>query len=235
MAQKNFGHGTAPKATRQAIHSGHGILYARSPGNVRGTIQSKKDFLRLLSHGKTSAQRQHVKPAGYTHIVSADDDTFRFSETGAAFFVDFASKHALLASCATKVRYSGKFHPRPVGGWENYIDKTPDSPIEWELVIDNNSGTYSPDAEMSPALRRLPAHNFPGIKFIALEHKDPELERSRETCRAYAQMHHDIAKERRSSKLPLYGQYVKAGLKFGRRMLNGPAAALLSRYKTRIG
>jgi hypothetical protein len=48
---------------------------------------------------------QRIKPAVYTYII--DDDTFRFSETGAAFFVDFASKHALHSSCAETVRYAG--------------------------------------------------------------------------------------------------------------------------------
>lgn len=30
----------------------------------------------------------------YTYVIG-EDETFRFSETGASFFVDFASKHAL--------------------------------------------------------------------------------------------------------------------------------------------
>ena len=127
-----------------------------------------------------------MKPAVYTYVLAEGDDTFRFSETGAAFFVDFASKHALHANCATRVRYSGEFHPRPAGGWEAFSDDTPDDAVEWEIVVDNNSGTYSPDPKLLPSLKGLLEHNFPGLKFVALDFKDPELERSREACRAYA-------------------------------------------------
>jgi hypothetical protein len=39
------------------------------------------------------------------------------------------------------VRYAGEFHPRPKYGWERWND-------EWELVFNNGSGTYSPDAKV---------------------------------------------------------------------------------------
>ncbi|KAF4614432.1 hypothetical protein D9613_003520 [Agrocybe pediades] len=136
-----------------------------------------------------------IKPAVYTYIISADDDSFRFSETGAAFFVDFASKHALHSNCATKVRYSGEFHPRPEGGWANFNDSTPDSSVNWELVIDNNSGTYAPDKGMLPALQKLLSYNFPGLKVFALDHDEDELKQSREACRDYAVQFRGIGKE----------------------------------------
>ncbi|KAI9069421.1 hypothetical protein FKP32DRAFT_1586810 [Trametes sanguinea] len=127
-----------------------------------------------------------VKPAVYTYIIAVEDDSFRFSETGAAFFVDFASKHALHANCAPAVRYSGEFHPRPEGGWENFADDVPDDSVRWELVIDNNSGTYSPDPMMLPDLKELLQYNFPGFTIHALDRNDPRLIHSREACRAYA-------------------------------------------------
>ncbi|EJF58007.1 hypothetical protein DICSQDRAFT_139837 [Dichomitus squalens LYAD-421 SS1] len=127
-----------------------------------------------------------VKPAVYTYVIAVEDDSFRFSETGAAFFVDFASKHALHANCAQAVRYSGEFHPRPAGGWENFSDDTPDDAVQWELVIDNNSGTYSPDPLMLPDLKELLEYNFPGFTIYAWDREDPRLVHSREACRAYA-------------------------------------------------
>ena len=127
-----------------------------------------------------------VKPAVYTYVIAVEDDSFRFSETGAAFFVDFASKHALHANCAQAVRYSGEFHPRPAGGWEKFSDDTPDDQVQWELVIDNNSGTYSPDPLMLPDLKELLEYNFPGFTIHAWDREDPRLVHSREACRAYA-------------------------------------------------
>ena len=163
------------------------MLYARSTRNGYGIIESRDDFLALLRGEKDSESTSpRIKPAVYTYIIAAGDDTFRFSETGAAFFVDFASKHALHANCAQAVRYSGEFHPRPAGGWENFSDETPDDQVQWELVIDNNSGTYAPDKAMLPTLKSLLEFNFPGFTIQALDREDPDLAQSREACRAYA-------------------------------------------------
>jgi len=136
--------------------------------------------------GNVVDRPHRVKPAVYTYIIAVEDQSFRFSETGAAFFVDFVSKHALHSSCAETVRYSGEFHPRPEGGWENFSDETSDEEVKWELVIDNNSGTYSPDKAALPLVKELLVTNFPGFKIFALDHEDPELKKSTDACRAYA-------------------------------------------------
>ncbi|KAH7924083.1 hypothetical protein BV22DRAFT_1105697 [Leucogyrophana mollusca] len=178
---------------RAAIQAGHHMLYARTISNGFGTITSPDDVFDLLQGGSlrsgTDNSRSYthrVKPAVYTYIISSEDESFRFSETGAAFFVDFASKHALHSNCAESVRYSGEFHPRPAGGWENFSDDIPDREAGWELVIDNNSGTYSPDPSVLPDLKALLEFNFPGFKVVALNHDDPELKRSTDACREYA-------------------------------------------------
>lgn len=168
------------------------MLYARTAHNGFGTINQASDFLGLLTSSESHAAHARIKPAVYTYIISSEDDSFRFSETGAAFFVDFASKHALHANCCEKVRYSGEFFPRPQGGWENFSDDTPDDAVKWELVIDNNSGTYAPDKEMLPLLRALLEYNFPGLTVYALHHEDDELKKSREACREYAVKHRGI-------------------------------------------
>lgn len=174
-------------ALRSTIQAGHRMLYARSTTNGFGIINDEKDVMTLLHGGKEGTVTAHrVKPAVYTYVISVDDDSFRFSETGAAFFVDFASKHALHANCAEAVRYSGEFHPRPEGGWENFSDDTPDDQVRWELVIDNNSGTYSPNPMLLPNLKELLQYNFPGFTVHAWDFNDPRLAPSREACRAYA-------------------------------------------------
>lgn len=177
---------------RSGIQAGHRMLYARTTHNGFGIVDGPRDMHTLLQGVVRSGtgdilDRPHrVKPAVYTYIISLDDDSFRFSETGAAFFVDFASKHALHSNCAEAVRYSGEFHPRPQGGWENFSDEIPDEDVEWELVIDNNSGTYSPDKAVLPLLKEVLDENFPGFKVFALDHEDPALKKSTDACRAYA-------------------------------------------------
>ena len=184
-AQRIFGTGPTSLALRSSIQAGHRMLYARSTRNGFGTIDTAADMLALLAGGRASPHR--VKPAVYTYIVSVDDDTLRFSETGAAFFVDFASKHALHANCAEMVRYSGEFHPRPAGGWAAFDENAQsDDEVKWEIVFDNNSGTYAPDKALLPGVRELMEYNFPSFGIVALDRSDPELEQSREACRDYA-------------------------------------------------
>lgn len=173
-------------AVRSGIQAGHSLLYSRGINNGFGIIDSFADVVDLLHAGGESQNNMRIKPAVYTYIISADDDTFRFSETGAPFFVDFASKHALHSNCAEYVRYSGEFHPRPVGGWENFNDSTQDNEVDWEIVFDNNSGTYAPDKKLLPTLKELLQHNFPGITVVALDFHDEGLKKSTDACREYA-------------------------------------------------
>ncbi|KAI1783614.1 hypothetical protein LXA43DRAFT_1067490 [Ganoderma leucocontextum] len=71
-------------------------------------------MLRLTSYagGGTGAPSPFVHPvkpgpAVYTYIIAVEDDSFRFSETRAALFVDLASRQALHANCAPAVRFKG--------------------------------------------------------------------------------------------------------------------------------
>ncbi len=227
-AQSIFGPGPGALTLRGTIHTAHRALYAHTARDGSGPLESPTDVLALL-HGEHSlanmsgsarglarlrrlsqtqqqsdaphATKPRVKPAVYTYVITEGDETLRFSETGAAFFTDFASKHALHANCATRVRYSGEFHPRPAcpGGWAGFDDGSADPDADertrWELVIDNNSGTYAPSREMLPALQALLEYNFPGLTIRALDREDPELNESREACREYALKFRGVMRE----------------------------------------
>ncbi|KAH6906710.1 hypothetical protein BKA70DRAFT_1286677 [Coprinopsis sp. MPI-PUGE-AT-0042] len=213
-AQKIFGPGPASLAVRSTVQAGHNMLYARLASNGFGTLDTKvhsKDNTNGLNLGPEpdepitlkeilhagSDYDERIKPAVYTYIISSKDDTLRFSETGAAFFVDFASKHALHANCATEVRYSGEFHPRPVGGWARFSEGIKGDDVDWELVVDNNSGTYAPDKGMLGAVRDCLEYNFgcglpcrtpgrKGFRVVVNDREDEDLVESREACRDYA-------------------------------------------------
>ncbi|KAJ3760629.1 hypothetical protein EV360DRAFT_39334 [Lentinula raphanica] len=208
-AQSIFGSGPTSLAIRAGIHAGHKMLYARSTSNGFGVIQSAEDVMKLFEGGidaraAPTEERpfaHRIKPAVYTYIISAQDDSLRFSETGAAFFVDFASKHALHADCAEQVRYSGEFHLRPRAkdgswcGWQDFSDSMPDTSVDWEVLIDNNSGTYSPDKAMLPTLKGLIDCNFPGLDVLALDREDEELKKSLDACRDYALKYRGVKAE----------------------------------------
>ena len=70
-----------------------------------------------------------------------------------------------------------------------------DSDVPWELVIDNNSGTYSPDPMDLPDLKACMEYNFPGFNIIALDYNDPALKESVDACRAYALNIRGVRKE----------------------------------------
>ncbi|KAH8990009.1 hypothetical protein EDB86DRAFT_1823419 [Lactarius hatsudake] len=199
-AQSIFGAGPGALALRGTIRAGHRTLYAQTMRDRTGPLDTPADVLALLHSANSLVQyrspvdprRLRVKPAVYTYVIAEEDETLRFSETGATFFVDFASKHALHANCAKRVRYSGEFHPRPTcpGGWAGYGDGNPDADADerthWELAIDNNSGTYAPSRDLLPTVRALLEYNFPGFAICALDREDPGLKESREACREYA-------------------------------------------------
>ncbi|EAU89347.2 hypothetical protein CC1G_03612 [Coprinopsis cinerea okayama7 len=178
-AQKIFGQGPTSLAVRGTVQAGHSMLYARFADNGSGILDTRnKDnpeieepiSLKEVLHAGGSAN-ERIKPAVYTYIISSIDDTLRFSETGAAFFVDFASKHALHANCAPQV--------------------------DWELVVDNNSGTYAPDKMVLPTVQECLESNFGcglpsvdparrGFRVVVYDREDPRLVESREACREYA-------------------------------------------------
>lgn len=191
-AAQSIFQGPTSLAVRSGVQAGHRMLYQRTASNGFGVIEDAAGITQVLhggargSDGSWAQFENRVKPAVYTYIISSEDDSFRFSETGAAFFVDFASKHALHANCYETVRYSGEFHPRPEGGWDKFSDDTPDESVNWELVIDNNSGTYAPDKNLLPKVKGLLEYNFPGFAIFALDHGEEALKQSREACRAYA-------------------------------------------------
>ncbi len=114
-----------------------------------------------------------------------DDHTWRFSETGRRFFTDFASKHALLANCSESVRYAGEFHPRPKYGWNRCDD-------EWELVFDNGSGTYAPNADLLVNLKELLLFNFPGLNVVTYDYNDSRLKESMELLKVAMEKYNPI-------------------------------------------
>jgi len=91
------------------------------------------------------------------------NDGLYFAETGAEFFKDFTSKHAMHANASFKVRYAGEFiiSKKEEGGYK--------------LVIDNNSGTYSPGGDGLGMLKKVLEVNFEGLEVEALDYQDEKL------------------------------------------------------------
>jgi hypothetical protein len=133
----------------------------------------------------------------FTYILTLDS-LFRFTETGKEFGIDMLSKHTMHSEVASYTAFSGEFFirrlkyanrdPPEVGGNNESHpptdigngppdDDPPHDPAHYELIIDNDSGTYRPKAELLPKLKEFISYNFPGLKIVTLDcNTDAELQ-----------------------------------------------------------
>jgi len=132
-----------------AARAQHAMLYAADRGRrvEFGELRGWADWQQLLWDGQ---------PRYYTYVLMRDG--LRFSETGAAFFTDMFSKHAMHSSCARFVAAAGEFLM--------LADRT---------FWDNNSGTYAPPAPVLHQLGSLLRHCFPDMPLETVCADDPRL------------------------------------------------------------
>jgi len=102
----------------------------------------------------------------YTYVITLDGE-WRFCETGEEFAVDLLSKHSMHANVAKEVAFSGEFFVRPKSRHQHHhqngqLQNGDSRPLvedgmtdssEYELIIDNSSGTYQPKKELLPTLK----------------------------------------------------------------------------------
>lgn len=134
---------------RSSIAAQHQAMYATDPNTVHGLCDSAMSFFQIMNFGRRNGEQRY-----YTYVLM--EDAMRFSETGAAFFKDMTSKHAMHSSGSESVFYAGEFTIAPstsVGNTTGY-----------KLVIDNNSGTYAPHKDSLQQVTQLMQNNFPDLE-----------------------------------------------------------------------
>lgn len=127
-------------------------------------------FLEMTRHGEGARI--------YTYVITLDGE-WRFCETGKEFAIDLLSKHSMHANVAKEVAFSGEFfvrkkehrshhrndHHENEQNIQNGDARPSQDTKEYELVIDNDSGTYRPKKECLPILQKWlsEAENLGGL------------------------------------------------------------------------
>eukprot|EP00659_Diplonema_papillatum_P017572 gene17572-27053_t len=159
-AKKIFGASPACALIRAAIHTEHETLYRRMGVNrtTQGVLNEPADLWRLLKDGRVGSHEVHFTYVFVTNRQNVGE--WRFSPTGTGALRDNLSKHAVHADAAREVLYAGEFHINVLDGVKT-------------LVIDNNSGTFAPAADMLPMVEAVLREHIPGLPVRAVHYDDP--------------------------------------------------------------
>ncbi|EED21726.1 C2 domain protein [Talaromyces stipitatus ATCC 10500] len=206
-------HSLRGRILNRALHHQHARIYNFDRSTMNGTFpgpctELTKLFLDFVDHGRGGRI--------FTYILTLDGQ-LRFTETGKEFGIDLLSKHTMHSDVSIYVAFSGEFFVRPskkhrrfresitsisssrprtsesgteLGSDEvDVTEKDQDDCSAYELIIDNDSGTYRPNAEKLPLLREFLSKNFPGLQITTLDcQKDAErMNRLKEQRRAEKQ------------------------------------------------
>ncbi|KAF7549599.1 hypothetical protein G7Z17_g6261 [Cylindrodendrum hubeiense] len=192
IASMYFSTGLRGKILNKALHKQHSRIYNFNRSTEYGDFDACSEdaalqFLKLA----------HFDEGGriFTYVLTLDG-ILRFTETGKEFGVDMLSKHTMHSDVATYIACSGEFFIRrlkhPVSSDNPHTkekahpsdeisggppkEDPPPNPAYYQLIIDNDSGTYRPDKSILSDLKSYLEHNFPGLGIIAMHWEDQELQ-----------------------------------------------------------
>lgn len=174
-----------------ALHHQHERVYNFDRTTVFGEYPSPctelaQTFLEFVQHGQGGRM--------FTYVLTLDGQ-FRFTETGKEFKIDLLSKHTMHSDVSNYIAFSGEFFVRrrksrqrqgsrqhdeafPSLAEETHTEIS-NNPADYELFIDNDSGTYRPNGELLPLLNEFFRANLIGLHVTTLDcQKDAERMKS---------------------------------------------------------
>jgi hypothetical protein len=182
--------GIKGRLLHRALHNQYTTIYGYGKDTEWGVVETSNDdetagrafaekFLQMISFGSQGRI--------LTYIITLDGE-MRFTETGEEFTIELLSKHSMHADAAKEIAYSGEFFVRLMEGHEGHSGDQEDGPQDenpkhYELVIDNDSGTYRPRKELLPTLEEFLASddNFGGLgRVLTMDGFDETLEKWKE-------------------------------------------------------
>lgn len=190
--------GLRGRVLNKALHHQHSRVYNFSNSTEYGDVPPKSEaaslqFLKMV----------HYDEGGriFTYVLTIDG-LLRFTETGKEFGIDLLSKHTMHSDVNIYIACSGEFFVRRLAKPNESVNapdqKThpehnipggppdappPKDPQNYELVIDNDSGTYRPKGDLLPLLKKFLEENFPGLHIVTKECTDDKLQKMKQRQR----------------------------------------------------
>ncbi|KAI0102174.1 hypothetical protein GGR51DRAFT_528062 [Nemania sp. FL0031] len=181
----------------KALHHQHDRIYNFDKSTEWGTFkpcseEASLQFLKLAHFDEGTRI--------FTYIITLDG-LMRFTETGKEFGIDLLSKHTMHSDAQIYIACSGEFLIRRVKTHKTHgssdlsqstnlsdhevdggspKESPPAKPQYYQLIIDNDSGTYRPDKSVLPDLRQFLERNFPGLKIVTPACDDPDHQKMKE-------------------------------------------------------
>ena len=181
-------HSIRGRILNRALHHQHARVYNYDRSTKYGKFEKPcKEMTRLFLD---FVQYDHGGRI-FTYVLTLDG-LFRFTETGKEFGIDLLSKHTMHSDVSQYIAFSGEFFIRRLKHPNKNKDASPDPTNEvlppapdddqerpqsaedthtkhYELVIDNDSGTYRPNAKKLHTLRNFLASNLPSLRVVTLD------------------------------------------------------------------
>ncbi|ORX34439.1 hypothetical protein BD324DRAFT_583275 [Kockovaella imperatae] len=193
------GVGIRGRILHKALHHQHERIYNFNTQTKFGTFPDGPGdamtlkFLDMVHHDQGGRI--------FTYVITLDG-MFRFTETGKEFGIDLLSKHTMHSDVNIYIAWSGEFfirrlahpkespeapdqHTHPADDLPNGPPHTapPKDPSFYELVIDNDSGTYRPEAKLIPIFKKFLEKNFPGLHIEVKTCDDEHLSKMKDQQR----------------------------------------------------
>lgn len=186
------------RVLNRALHHQHARVYNFSNSTEYGDVKPRSEEAALQF-----LKMAHYDEGGriFTYVLTIDG-LFRFTETGKEFGIDLLSKHTMHSDVNIYIACSGEFFIRRLKNPEESVDAKdqethpsaelpggppksppPKNPKNYELVIDNDSGTYRPKGDLLPLLRDFLKANFPGLHVVTKECTDDRLSKMKDQQR----------------------------------------------------
>ena len=190
--------GLRGRVLNKALHHQHSRVYNFSNSTEYGqvkprSVEASLQFLKMV----------HYDEGGriFTYVLTLDG-LLRFTETGKEFGIDMLSKHTMHSDVNIYIACSGEFFVRRLAHPKEPTDAPnqethpnedlpggppnappPQDPKYYELVIDNDSGTYRPKGDLLPKLKEFLNENFPGLHVVVKECTDKKLDKMKDEQR----------------------------------------------------